>query len=71
MGPHLGMQCHVEMTEAMIRLWNQGWADEQATPGPSVQLPDEMVVRLEERIAAMRAAADRLYAHWIAGLAQE
>ena len=71
MGPHLGMQCHVEMTEAMIRLWNKGWAEEQATPGPSVQLPDEMVVRLEERIAAMRAAADRLYAHWIAGLAQE
>lgn len=68
MGPHLGMQCHVEMTEAMIRLWNKGWADEQATPGPSVQLPDEMVVRLEERIAAMRAAADRLYARWIAGL---
>ncbi len=33
MGPHLGMQCHVEMTEAMIRLWCRQWADECATPG--------------------------------------
>lgn len=68
MGPHLGMQCHVEMTEAMIRLWNRTWADERATPGPSVQTPDEMYVRLDERIAAMRTAADRLYTRWIAGL---
>ncbi|WIM06621.1 MAG: type 1 glutamine amidotransferase [Candidatus Nitricoxidivorans perseverans] len=68
MGPHLGMQCHVEMTEAMIRLWNKAWADEKAVPGPSVQTPQEMDERMEERIAAMRVAADRLYARWIAGI---
>ncbi len=68
LGPHLGMQCHVEMTEAMIRLWNRVWADEKAVPGPSVQTPDEMYVNLDERLAAMRVAADRLYTHWIAGL---
>ncbi len=37
MGPHFGLQCHVEMTEAMIRLRNRAWADEKATPGPAVQ----------------------------------
>jgi len=68
LGPHLGMQCHVEMTEAMIRLWNRVWADEKATPGPSVQRPEQMYERIEERIAAMRVAADRLYTRWIAGL---
>lgn len=68
MGPHLGMQCHVEMTEAMIRLWNRAWADENAAPGPSVQRPEEMYESIEERIAAMRFAADRLYTRWIAGL---
>lgn len=68
MGPHLGMQCHVEMTEAMIRLWNRAWADENAAPGPSVQRPEEMYERIDERIAAMRGAADRLYSRWIAGL---
>ncbi|MEW6293443.1 MAG: type 1 glutamine amidotransferase [Pseudomonadota bacterium] len=68
MGPHLGMQCHVEMTEAMIRLWNRQWAAENAVPGPSVQRPEEMYERIDARIAAMRVAADRLYARWIGGL---
>ncbi len=68
MGPHLGMQCHVEMTDAMIRLWNRAWADEKAAPGPSVQRPEEMYERIDERIAAMRIAADTLYTRWIAGL---
>lgn len=67
-GPHFGMQCHVEMTEAMIRLWCRQWADENATPGPSVQTPEQMYVRLEARIVTMRAAANRLYEKWIAGL---
>lgn len=68
MGPHLGLQCHVEMTEAMIRLWNRQWAEENAAPGPSVQRPEEMYERIGERIAAMHRAADRLYGRWVAGL---
>ena len=68
LGPHLGMQCHVEMTEAMIRLWNRQWAAESAQPSASVQTPEQMYEHLEARIAAMRKAADRLYAHWCAGL---
>jgi GMP synthase-like glutamine amidotransferase len=67
-GPHLGMQCHVEMTEAMIRLWCRQWADECAQPSASVQSPEQMYEQMEERIAAMRIAADRLYTRWIAGL---
>ena len=53
-GPHLGLQCHVEMTEAMIRLWSRQWADEKAAPGHSVQRPEEMVENMEMRIATMR-----------------
>lgn len=68
MGPHLGLQCHIEMTEAMIRLWNQVWDDEKAAPGPSVQRPEEMYERMAERITKMRVAADRLYTRWIGGL---
>ena len=68
MGPHLGMQCHVEMTEAMIRLWCRQWADECATPSSSVLTPEQMSERIEERLATMRVAADRLYTRWIGGL---
>lgn len=68
MGPHLGMQCHVEMTEAMIRLWCRQWADECAAPSASVLTPEQMGERVDERLAAMRVAADRLYTRWIGGL---
>ena len=68
-GRTLGMQCHVEMTEAMIRLWNRAWAKENASPSPSVQRPEEMLIDIDARIAAMRAVADKLYARWISGLA--
>jgi GMP synthase-like glutamine amidotransferase len=68
MGPHLGMQCHVEMTEAMIRLWCRQWADECAAPSASVLTPEQMHERIEERLTAMRCAADRLYTRWIGGL---
>lgn len=67
-GKILGMQCHVEMTEAMIRLWNRSWQKENAIPGPSVQHPEEIYERIDQRITAMRVVADRLYAHWIEGL---
>lgn len=68
LGPHLGMQCHVEMTEAMIRLWNRQWADESAVPSASVQTPEQMYESLDARLLAMREASDRLYTRWIAGL---
>jgi GMP synthase-like glutamine amidotransferase len=68
LGPHLAMQCHVEMTVAMIRLWCRQWAEECAEPSPSVLTPEQMDERIEERIAAMHTAADRLYEKWIGGL---
>ncbi|WP_310449141.1 type 1 glutamine amidotransferase [Sulfuritalea sp.] len=70
-GPHLGMQCHVEMTETMIRSWCQQWAAEGVPPSASVQTPQQMLTDMEPRIAAMRAVADRLYAHWIGGLRED
>jgi GMP synthase-like glutamine amidotransferase len=67
-GPHLGMQCHVEMTDTMIRSWCQHWAAENVPPSASVQTPEQMQAGMEARIAAMRRVADQLYARWIEGL---
>jgi GMP synthase-like glutamine amidotransferase len=67
---HLAMQCHLEMTAAMVRLWSREGAREiHAHPGPSVQSPEQMREHLESRIEALHAVADRVYARWIAGLA--
>ena len=67
-GPHLGLQCHVEMTDSMIRLWCRQWAAEGVPASASVQTPSQMEENMEARIAAMREVADLLYARWIAGL---
>ena len=67
-GPHLGMQCHVEMTDSMIGAWCRQWAAEKAAPSASVQTPEQMQERVEARLAAMRTVADRLYGRWLRGM---
>jgi len=71
LGPHLAMQCHVEMTEPLIRDWNRDWAtefDDVASLPESVQTPETQFRRLSENLAAMRLLTRRLYAEWINGL---
>lgn len=68
---HLGMQCHVEMTEAMIRAWCEGGADEIAhANSPAVFPPERILADAVTRLAPMTAVADRLYSRWIRGLAR-
>jgi GMP synthase-like glutamine amidotransferase len=67
-GPHLAMQCHVEMTETMITSWCQHWAQEGVPASSSVQTPQQMQDSLSARIKAMRVTADRLYGRWLSGL---
>jgi GMP synthase-like glutamine amidotransferase len=68
-GPHLGMQCHVEMTERLIATWCEHGADEIAeSPGPAVQ--DASVIQRDaaQHVKALHAVAGRLYDRWIEGL---
>lgn len=68
-GPHLGMQCHVEMTTELIRAWCKVWGRElRRVTGPSVQTPEQMEQDIDERVRALNAVADRLYGRWIEGL---
>lgn len=72
LGPHLAMQCHVEMTPEMIATWCGQWSDEAAAVAhqPSVQSPSAMIQEIPERLPAMRELSDRLYSVWIQGLAR-
>ncbi|MDR2452703.1 MAG: type 1 glutamine amidotransferase [Candidatus Accumulibacter sp.] len=72
LGPHLAMQCHVEMTEAMIGTWCEHWENETrglASLPDSVETPDEIRRRIPDRLPALRRLADQLYSVWIRGLA--
>jgi GMP synthase-like glutamine amidotransferase len=68
-GPHLGMQCHVEMTETMIGKWcESGAAEIAAADSTAVQQPGEMHAGIPSHLNALHAVADRIYARWITNL---
>lgn len=72
LGKHLGLQCHVEMTEELVRDWLTGGAREmaQSRDSPGVQKPGEVRKDLAQRLAALHAVADRLYDRWCEGLSR-
>ena len=69
-GKHLGMQCHVEMTEDLIRSWCRGGAGEirDAKASPGVQPPAKIEKNLAARVTALHRIADRIYDRWSEGL---
>ena len=69
MGIHLAMQCHVEMTERMVKDWSDVSFEEIIQLNmPSVQSPAEIETNLTERVTKLNAIASRLYAKWITAL---
>lgn len=70
LGPHLGLQCHVEMTEAMIYEWCRVGAHYLAASidSPAVQSAAVMQAQIAAKLPAMTTIADRLYGRWVQGL---
>lgn len=71
-GKHLGMQCHVEMTEGMIRDWCRVGADEIAANlnSPAVQTAEVMQAQMHDKLPRLHEVAEQLYRHWLHGLAR-
>jgi GMP synthase-like glutamine amidotransferase len=68
---HVGMQCHVEMTPAMVREWSENGADEiSASSGPAVQTAAAMQSGLDTHTRQLHGIADKIYTRWIQGLQQ-
>ena len=70
-GKHLAMQCHVEMTESMIREWCAVGADELAASAgsPAVQSAETMQGQMHDKLPELHRVATQLYRHWLHGLA--
>lgn len=70
-GKHLGMQCHIEMTPDMITAWCESGAGEiNRSKSPAVQPVAVIKAGMDERLAALHAVADGVYARWMEGLAR-
>jgi GMP synthase-like glutamine amidotransferase len=70
-GIHIGMQCHIEITADLIASWCDTGDDEirsNLSRSPAVQTPAQMREKLDQRLEALHAVADRVYERWIKGL---
>ena len=67
---HLGLQCHVEMTPAMIESWlGSGKGElEQNLHSPAVQPAERIRGDMPKRLPGLSRTAERLYERWIANL---
>ena len=70
LGHSLAMQCHIEMTPEMIASWCASGAREiaRSADSPGVQQVAEIQSALAQRLPALHAVADGVYARWIEGL---
>jgi GMP synthase-like glutamine amidotransferase len=71
LGKALGMQCHIEMTEALIESWCATGADEISHAlgrSPAVQTSEAMRVDIAARLDALHRVADSVYDRWLHGV---
>lgn len=70
MGPHLALQCHMEVTAETLAAWcRHGAAELQSENGPTVQQAGEILAQAHVWLPALHALAHRLYGAWAAQLA--
>ena len=71
-GRHLGMQCHVEMTDHIIATWCGSSSAEvsRSAASPAVEPVADIRAKVAANLPALNALADRLYARWVRGLAR-
>ena len=69
-GKHLALQCHVEMTAAMIVSWCEIGAEEiaAASASPAVQSAAAIQRQMPNELPRLREVAAQLYSFWVSGL---
>lgn len=70
MGIHLAMQCHVEMTETMIREWCEIGAKEISDDEDSAGVQSVATIKslMPQHLPQLQRLAETIYAQWIRGL---
>ena len=64
-GNTLALQCHIEMTEVMVRQWIASAPEEFSQPSGAVQNTEEITRDLAARVANLQHVADLIYARWL------
>ena len=69
-GPHLALQCHIEMTPDLISSWCDVGSHEIAASrsSPAVHSAAEIQQQIAGKLPRLHEVAERLYTQWISGL---
>ncbi len=69
-GKHLALQCHVEMTEAMIRAWCEIGAEEisENMHSAGVQSTTAITSFIPDNLPPLQKLAEHIYKKWVQGL---
>lgn len=67
-GLHIGFQCHIEMTEAMVRKWCEDSKDDldEMSMLESVMTKQQILSDVGNRVAGLNSLANSVYQRWIA-----
>jgi hypothetical protein len=66
LGNTLATVAHIEVTAPLLREWVTIYGDDIHPESPSVQRPEQILHRLDERVRLMHAnVTDRLYTTWL------
>ena len=69
LGKHLALQCHIEMTDELVRSWcAHGEREIARSTSPAVQATALILDDLDRRISALNDLAAGVYRRWLAGI---
>jgi GMP synthase-like glutamine amidotransferase len=67
LGNTLATVAHIEVTAPLLHEWVTVYGDDIHPESPSIQRPEQILHRLDERVQRMHATVtDRLYTYWLA-----
>jgi hypothetical protein len=65
-GNAIAFQCHIEMTEEMVKTWCENGSEEleSSSSSPAVQQAELIQQNLERRVANLNVVATNVYTYW-------
>ncbi|HXD05553.1 MAG TPA: type 1 glutamine amidotransferase, partial [Burkholderiaceae bacterium] len=69
LGKHLAFQCHLEVTQSIVREWcRASCAELAAASGPAVQREEQILLQLDRHLPRLHQISRRVYTHWASQL---
>ena len=69
LGPHIGLQTHIEVDERAIKFWaEKDRVTLKKLSGPGAQSYSTMLKEMNKKLPAMRAVTQQVYGVWLANV---